>query len=256
MNFDKENIKNNFSRNHNEYLIKANIQRKSAENLCEELLKKLEPKDFKKNLNILDLGAGTGFIADYLVEKLPKAMIYELDFSEKMMQKRPSHQSQIHQVIGDIDALNFPNNYFDIIISSFSLQWIENFQNLLKKIKNIGKNNLIFAFAIPDDDSFKNLISPFKIMSLPNSKKIKLLLWQENFNEILFHREIFLQKFSNPIEALKNFKEMGVNYNFYQNKEAKFNDFKFFKNFYLNNYKKNFIFNLDWSVSFYINKLC
>jgi len=256
MHFDKENIKNNFSRNSSQYSINANIQKQSAKNLCDELIKIFSPKNLSQELNILDLGAGTGFIGDYLVKKSPNAKIYELDFSEKMLQNRQNFHPQIKQLIGDIEDLNFPNKYFDIIISSFSLQWIKDFENLIKKLKIIGKNNFIFAFALPNSDSFRNLESPFRIIDLPSQNSLKNFLLKENFEEKFLNNQIILQNFSNPIEALKNFKKMGTNYNFYKNNPANFFDYSKFKKFYLNNYKKNYNFILDWSVSYLIFELC
>ena len=254
--FNKENIKTNFSLNSSEYLIKANIQKQSAEFLCEKLIQFFDQENLDKEFNILDLGAGTGFIGDYLINKLSKAKIYELDFSEKMLQKRQNFHPQIQQIIGDIEEQKFPEKKFDIIISSFSLQWIENFEKLLKKLKKSGKDNFIFACALPNDKSFKNLNSPFQILDLPNHNDLQFLLLKENFEEIFVDNQIILQNFSNPIEALKNFKNMGTNYNFYKNNVKKFSDFGKFKKFYLNNYNKNYNFNLDWSVSYLIFKLC
>lgn len=256
MNFEKENIKNNFSRNSSQYSLNANVQKQSAKNLCDELIKIFSSKNLSLEFNILDLGAGTGFIGDYLIYKMPNAKIYELDFSEKMLQSRQNFHPQIKQFIGDIEDLNFSQNYFDIIVSSFSLQWIEDFENLIKKLKIISKKNFIFAFTLPNSDSFKNLESPFRTLDLPNQNHLKKLLLKENFKEKFLHNQIISQDFDNQIEALKNFKKMGANYNFYKNNSKAFFDFREFKKFYLNNYKKNCNFVLDWSVSYFIFELC
>ena len=256
MSLNKENIKNNFSNNSSEYLTKANIQKQSAKILCQNLIKVLPLENLNNNYNILDIGAGTGFVGNFLIKKLTNAKIYELDFSEKMLEKRQDSSIQIKQIIGDIEEVEFPKNFFDIIISSFSLQWIENFEKLLKKLKKSAKDNFIFACALPNDKSFKNLNSPFQILDLPNHNDLQFLLSKENFEEIFVDNQIIFQNFSNPIEALKNFKNIGTNYNFYQNNVKKFSDFGKFRKFYLNNYKKNYNFSLDWSVSYLIFKLC
>lgn len=80
--------------------------------------------DFKgDNPKVLDLGAGTGILSQFLLEKYPNAEIVLIDLAEKMLkeaEKRFEGNDNISFICDDYITHEF-NTKFDIIISSLSI---------------------------------------------------------------------------------------------------------------------------------------
>jgi malonyl-CoA O-methyltransferase len=236
--------KNNFSNNAYNYSSNANIQKYFSEKLVNFI------KNYKNDLsglNILDLGCGTGFISDQLQQKFSDNYnLFQLDLSLEMLK----FNNSANRICGDFNCLPFAYNSFDLIISSFSLQWCDDFNKILQNLKLILKPNGILGIALPTSESFKNLINcPFQINILPNHLEIMNYLNQNNFNLILQNYESYIENFNNPIDAIKSFKKIGAN-NLQEKKLI--HSFRDLKNFYLINYKFNLSFKLDWVISYFI----
>jgi malonyl-CoA O-methyltransferase len=236
--------KNNFSHNAYNYSSNANIQKYFSEKLVNFI------KNYKNDLsglNILDLGCGTGFISDQLQQKFSDNYnLFQLDLSLEMLK----FNNSTNKICGDFNYLPFAYNSFDLIISSFSLQWCDDFNKILQNLKLILKPSGILAIALPTSESFKNLKNcPFQINILPNHFEIINYLNQNNFNLISQNCESYIENFNNPIDAIKSFKKIGAN----NLQEIKLiNSFRDLKNFYLINYKFNLSFKLDWVISYFI----
>jgi malonyl-CoA O-methyltransferase len=246
MNISKLLLKNNFSLQANKYSINAEVQKYSAKNLV-KLLNIYQADLF--NLNILDLGSGTGFVGQNIFEIFANNFhLYELDLSEKMLNLSKNHSIKI---CDDFNNLPFKKNSFDIIISSFSLQWCENFDNLFKKIFTILKANGLLVFCLPTNDSLQNLRcnTPFIFNDLPKTADLITLLNNNNFNKILQQDELFNENFTNPIIAIKSLKKIGANILINNSNRKKFSEIK---NFYLKNYNYDLLFINDWVISYFI----
>lgn len=80
--------------------------------------------DFKgDNPKVLDLGAGTGILSQFLLEKYPNAEIVLIDLAEEMLkeaEKRFEGNDNISFICDDYIIHEF-NTKFDIIISSLSI---------------------------------------------------------------------------------------------------------------------------------------
>ena len=80
--------------------------------------------DFKgDNPKVLDLGAGTGILSQFLLEKYPNAEIVLIDLAEEMLkeaEKRFEGNDNISFICDDYITHEF-NTKFDIIISSLSI---------------------------------------------------------------------------------------------------------------------------------------
>ena len=120
--FDKKIIAKNFSnaaRNYDEFAL---IQKQVAQRISA-----LTSPFIKQNSQILDLGSGTGFVASNLsqLDEFLKnyAKIYEVDLSLEMLKNRPNRHKNIFPLCCDIENLSFKKASFDLLVSSFSLQW-------------------------------------------------------------------------------------------------------------------------------------
>lgn len=115
-----------------------------------ELLKFL---NLKGNEHILDVGCGDGKISAKISKNLPLGSIIGIDISQEMIkfaQKTfpKNNYSNLEFFVNDAQELNFNEN-FDIIFSSFALQWLPKpnifFKSAFKSLKVSG----CLALTIP-----------------------------------------------------------------------------------------------------------
>lgn len=78
--------------------------------------------------NILDLGAGTGLMTNFLLKKFPNAKYTLIDFSEEMLniaKRRFQRLTNISYIKTDYRDYKF-NNHYDVIISALSIHHLKN----------------------------------------------------------------------------------------------------------------------------------
>ena len=248
MNFQKAHIKNNFSQKCDQYNQDALVQKYAAAQLVDILITQIAK--FKQNSSdqILDLGSGSSFIAKNLFAHNSNFKIQEIDLSAEMLKIYNNPHNPITKICGDFEDFPFAANSFDLILSSFSLQWCNNHQQLFTKIYQTLKPQGIFAFALPNSASFANLKNlPIHLNPLPDHAKLKTLLTSTSFDEKYSKIETFNQNYNNMIEALKSFKKIGTNYN----KLTNISNYKHLKKIYLKNFKANANVKVDWSISYF-----
>lgn len=76
---------------------------------------------------ILDLGAGTGLMSEFLLQKFPDAQITLMDFSEPMLEvarKRFLGMDNIRIIVGDYRSVSLGGPY-DIVCSALSIHHLE-----------------------------------------------------------------------------------------------------------------------------------
>jgi len=247
--FDKKIIEKNFSRGAKNYDEAALIQREVAKKLCD-----LATPFIKNEARILDLGAGTGFVAknifDLVGEK--KIQLFESDISFEMFKQNSKNSFKIQS---DFENLPFKNNSFDLLISSFSLQWLENLEQSFAQFFSLLKPSGTFAFCVPTQESLNELKSAniFNFTKLPKAEDFILALQKNCFSEKKFQTEILEQEFESGLQALQSLKKIGANYSNKKNKTLNKNQLIEFNNFCLKNFgTANKKVRLSWFVSYFI----
>lgn len=247
--FDKEIINKNFSRAAKNYSELATIQ-----NLVAEKLVKMCDNFITNNSTIIDLGCGTGFLRkNILKEKNPQ--IFECDLSANMLGNAICKTENNLKIQCDFNQLPFAKNSFDIVISSFSLQWIEDFPQFFKDIYKILKPSGKLIFAIPTQESLKELKynQIFHFNKLPEADLLRLLSKKHLFQEIDFYQDTLKQSFDSPISAIKFIKNIGANYSEISHNTITKNQLSEFNSFYLKNCAdRNKTFEISWHVSFFL----
>jgi len=105
----------------------------------------------KENPDILDIGAGTGLLSGFLMEKYPKAAFTLIDLSEKMLEiakDRFRNNSNVKYIVGDYSKYNFEGKY-DLVVSALSIHHLkdEEKKELYKNSYSMLKQNGIFINA-------------------------------------------------------------------------------------------------------------
>ncbi len=190
----------NFSKASTSYIENASVQKRMAQNLIEILI-----KNYGKNFeDVLEIGSGTGFLTDNIVEHLNCKNIILNDITQNLTR----HNFEFIQ--GDATKKEF-NKQFDLIISSSAFQWFENFEDFLSKIKkNLKKNGLLVfsSFSDRNFEQFKKILNT----SL-NYVDYHTALNNKGFEILTFEKEIQTLYFNSPKEILKHVKNTGVGMN-------------------------------------------
>lgn len=98
--------------------------------------------------SILDLGAGTGYIARSIAENVKKVYAFDsdkdiLDYLMKVSSEKGI--DNIKPIVGDLKAINFSENKIDTAIASISLHEVKPLSIVLKGLKRTLKQGGLFV---------------------------------------------------------------------------------------------------------------
>ncbi len=105
--------------------------------------------DVRPNLDVVDLGCGTGELTRQLVDKLPNSNVTGLDSSPQMLEKAASFSSPPLQFLqGDQAQLS---GEWDLIFSNAALQWSEEHEKLIPALYGRLKPGGQIAVQVPSN---------------------------------------------------------------------------------------------------------
>ena len=152
MKYYKKRIQHAFNIKASSYDEYSIVQREVGRRMIERLdLLKFKP------LNILDLGSGTGYLAQLLASKFPSANITCLDLAENMLLECRDKNANFNLVVSDIENLPFKPSSFNLIISSFTLHWCEEVEKIFYDVKKSLRSDGIFMFTTVGPNTLKEL---------------------------------------------------------------------------------------------------
>jgi len=113
----------------------------------------LEPLKDKRNLRVLDVGCGEGYLCRILAKKGHK--VFGIDFCPELIEAAKDLEEKkplgIKYFVGDFRKTNFPSSFFDVILSHHTINEIENPEKAFKEFSRIFKKGgkLILLFLHP-----------------------------------------------------------------------------------------------------------
>ena len=110
-------------------------------------LKKMLP-DFKDKM-VLDLGCGFGWHCRYAAENGAKSVI-GIDISQKMLSeaKSKTKYGNIEYICMPIEDIDFPEESFDVVISSLALHYVKSFEDVLVRVYKCLSKGGDFVFSV------------------------------------------------------------------------------------------------------------
>lgn len=171
--------------------------------MANKLISLIEKRKFE---NIFEIGSYSGILTKKIVEKFDFEAYLALDIVDSY-EKIKNLNSKIKFKKCDIEKFETKQK-FDLIIANASLQWCNDFEGVVQKLKSFLKEDGILALTIFLTDNFFEIRDTFEI-SL-KYKKIDELekIFSKNAKII---QEIYTLQFKNPKEILKHLKLTGVN---------------------------------------------
>lgn len=98
-----------------------------------------------ESVKVLDVGCGSGYSVNYLSEKGFDAT--GIDFSEDMINLGKERYKDINIKVMDANEMDFPEDYFDLILFECSLSVMKNQERILESCKRLLKQNGIILLS-------------------------------------------------------------------------------------------------------------
>ncbi|ENW49109.1 malonyl-ACP O-methyltransferase BioC [Acinetobacter baumannii] len=205
MSLNKNLVAQRFAKAGQSYSEHAIVQKQICQNLT-NLLKQFCPRTM---LRVFEIGCGSGNLTHLITASF---QIEELILNDLYadVQQHFSHQESLKWLIGDVEALDFPQQ-LDMIVSGSALQWMQDLPHLLERCDEalVDQGWLCFSTFGP-----KNLIEIKELtgqgLSYWSIENWNSALIQAGF-EILHLSESETQLyFDSPKDVLQHLKATGV----------------------------------------------
>ncbi len=220
---NKEKLKRRFSRNAKQYDKYANIQKKMGKRLIDL------PNIEKKNIKVLEVGCGTGYVTRLLLEKYENISITALDIASGMIDVSKNlldkSKDRVRFIVGDIEDIILEEK-FDLIISNATFQWFNDFEKTLKKLTSMLSDEGQLCFSTFGEETFNELHTSFnyarKELNLEESKTknhqfyaledLKIVLNDNlDLKELESFEEVEKEYFKDCLEFMYSVKKIGAN---------------------------------------------
>jgi len=155
MKFDKRQIRRAFGRAAARYDATAVLQQEIGDRLLERLdYVRLEPR------TVLDLGTGTGRLAQALLRRYRRARVVGLDIALPMLAEARRRGGRFRRpalVCGDMERLPFADGSADLILSSLTLQWCQDARAVFAEFARVLRPGGALFFTTFGPDTLKEL---------------------------------------------------------------------------------------------------
>jgi malonyl-CoA O-methyltransferase len=142
----KKQIATRFSRAAHSYDRAATVQRQVGDRLLEQLT-----ANRKNGGVILDLGGGSGFYTQSLINLLPRQRVIYLDMAKAMARRACGDGDREHAIFiqADFDHIPLPANSVTQIFANMTLQWSLNLTATLTELKRVMMPGASLHFSLP-----------------------------------------------------------------------------------------------------------
>jgi phosphatidylethanolamine/phosphatidyl-N-methylethanolamine N-methyltransferase len=191
--------KNNYIKSkYKNYLYKGFIGKLFKKN--HELMEKYE---FSFADNILEIGCGFAPHINYVKHKFNNYYAVDLPDVKKLSSEIKNYYKKIKFQYYDGKKLNFPNNYFDRVIISHTLEHILEPEKFVNEVLRVLKKKKILTIALPCDPGISWRIGRFflKKTYFKKNKNYEYTMATEHINSI-FNLHVILNKKFNVIKDL------------------------------------------------------
>lgn len=162
---------------------------------------------------VLDIGAGSGFMANLLQAQYPKIIL--LDLSYQLLSR--AAESHPYKIQADFESLPFADASMPAIVSNMALQWSDDFIKSLRESRRVLKAGGEFYFSMPIAGTFSELHKACQQVDA-NLKQFMSLdevthsLTQQGFGIEVVQQDYWQACFPNLRHLLKSIKATGVSY--------------------------------------------
>ena len=241
-------IKNNFNNAATDYLYYSNIQRYFAK----KIVAFLKGLNFQKG-EWIDLGSGTGLLADEIEKEFSQKKVTRIDFSEKMLLQNKESSKRI---LWDLNNGLPPSiRNCSLMTSNFCIHWLDNPEKITKDWFSKLRSGGYLIIAYPTINTFpewkKTCLETnieYSGLTFPLSKDIKKSF---KSNEILFSSSyLYVENFPDIYKLFKSIVKVGAQST--KSKRKKIYELKEMQKFWPK--KETNSVNLTWEINIHILK--
>ena len=101
-------------------------------------------------VTILDIACGGGYMVQFLAEKFPQKQIFGMDIIVPDLAKKSQN---LFLKTGNIENIDFPDNYFDTVICAHTLEHVQNINRAIGELRRVCRHKLIIV--VPRQREYK-----------------------------------------------------------------------------------------------------
>ena len=201
-------IAKSFGRSFESYEREAEVQRRIAERLAKLTLKRVNPKEVSE---ILEIGAGTGFLTRELAKKLKGKRWHLNDLSPLSAEyiKGAIDTTPVF-IEGDVQLQELPGD-FDLIVSASCFQWIDNLEALFIKLARSCRLGAVLAFSTFLPENLREIRSlTGRGLNYMGIVGLESIMTKSGFEILCSEAETIRLEFESPTAVLRHLRETGV----------------------------------------------
>jgi len=210
---DKELVRERFSRTLRSYAANAVVQKAMARELIDMICLEKQPPVFDW---VLEVGSGSGLLLNELLSRCSVKDYYANDLVEEslpclrqVIARYPVEK--FHFLAGDIESLDVLPVSLDLVVSSATLQWLDDLDDFFRKISDHLRPGGIFAFSTFGTSNMREIAS-IEDVGLSYHSLGELEILASRYFELLSSREEEQRlEFSTPVDVLHHIRKTGVN---------------------------------------------
>ncbi|WP_415230946.1 malonyl-ACP O-methyltransferase BioC [Psychromonas sp.] len=209
---DKIAVANSFSKAASRYDQFAQLQRDIGNQLFASL-------KIRKPGNCLDLGCGTGYFSEKLLNESAIQSLVCFDMSVGMLNFLQNNRNLAACCIqGDMDLLPFADKQFSTVFSNLAVQWSCDLNQLLIQLKRILKSGGELNFSTLLAGTLKELSDAWlKVDNYPHTNtfltltNIQEMLESIGFSKVTIKTETITLYYKNVLDVMRDLKGIGAN---------------------------------------------
>lgn len=211
MNLDKKLIQQRFGQHFAQYHQLATTQKYVSRYLAELIATHVS---IGNNITrACEIGAGTGFLTQHLIEQFPLAhwTINDLAQESEPFINQLTQQVNSQFIAGDAETLALPLQ-LDLIASSSAFQWFNELDKFLIKAFSSLSSGGICAFTLYGNHNFREIAQLGQIhLQYHSLKSLQTLMEQLSFRILHASEKLIPMIFPSPKEVLYHIKNTGMN---------------------------------------------
>ncbi len=169
---------------------------------------------------VLDLGCGTGFLTDSLLNLPGNREILALDIALPMLQKARGKLysgPEVNYICADAECLPLAENSVDEVFSNLALQWCRDLEKVFKEIRRVLKTPGRLAFSTFGPQTLNELKQAWSqvdgythVNHFYSEYQIIESMKKAGFQKIRTKNQLTISGYRNVIELMKELKGIGA----------------------------------------------
>ena len=183
---DKPFVKKSFNASAGTYDHYAGLQDAMGARLLE-----LADLPTGKTSRVLDIGMGTGNLTAQLMAAYPEARVHGCDIALNMISRARGKLAQAPRLftVADAELLPYTSSAFDLVASSFTYQWLEQWRDALGEVMRVLRPGGLFIFSAFGANTFCELRQAFTLACNEKSyalgEALALPITEERMHEVM-----------------------------------------------------------------------